>query len=356
MSRAASDGFDDAMFDDAMFDDAMFDVAAVESGLWAPGPYGPEDRLGTYNEATPERTAAALRQLDLSRPVLTFNLSETLFNGYPAFGRRRYEQHLVVTGYTPEPPFEGEVLRDRPRGPNRLTSHEERVVTSYNLGTKVNGLHHCGIGTMFYNGLRGPDIARSWGTTELDTPGWGPPLCTRGLLIDVLGYLIDAGRTEDLSESPDGRRLLRNDYRITLEDLLGAVDHQGLPPFAPGDAVLIRTGWRHLIRSDPRRYLNYSPGPFLRECRWLASFRPALVGNDTWAFETIDPAVRGDNLSPCHQELFMRHGIRIAEGLQLEDLAEARIDRFVFCHAPLPAEGATSSSAPPMAMANANHG
>jgi kynurenine formamidase len=335
------------------FDDAMFDVAAVEAGLWAPGPYGPDDRLGTYNEATPERAAAALRLLDLSSPVTTFNLSEILFNDFPAFGTRHYSQRLVVSGYAPDPPFDGEVQRSRPSGPNRLSSHEERVMTSYNLATKINGLHHCGIGTMFYNGLRGPDIARSWGTTELDTPGWGPPLCTRGLLIDVLGYLIDAGRTDDVSESPDGRPLLRNDYRITLEDLRDTIEHQGLPPFEPGDALLIRTGWRHLIRTDPERYLLYSPGPFLRECRWLATFRPALVGNDTWAFETIDPAVRGANLSPCHQELFIRCGIRIAEGLQLEDLAAAKVDRFVFCHAPLLAEGATSSSAPPMALANA---
>ena len=245
------------------------------------------------------------------------------------------------------------MLRSRPRGPNRLSSHEERVFTSYNLGTKINGLHHCGIGTMFYNGLRGPDIARSWGTTELDTPGWGPPFCTRGLLIDVLGYLIDTGRSEHLSEAPDGRPLLRDDYRITLEDLRAAADHQALPPFEPGDALLIRTGWRHLIRTDPERYLRYCPGPFLRECRWLATFRPAVVGNDTWAFETIDPAVRGDNLSPCHQELFLRCGIRIAESLQLEDLAGAGVDRFVFCHTPLLAEGATSSNAPPLAIANA---
>jgi kynurenine formamidase len=343
----------DDTFDDVIFDDALFDVAAVENGAWAPGPYGPLDRRGSYNEATPERSAAALRLLDLNAPVLTFNLSETLFNGFPAFGTRRYDQRLVVSGYSPEAPFDGEILRSRPRGPNRLSSHEERVTTSYNLATKINGLHHCGVGTMFYNGLRGPDIARSWGTTQLDTPGWGPPLCTRGLLIDVLGFKLDAGPAADLNESPDGRPLLRDDYRITIDDLRHAIRHQGLPAFSPGDAVLIRTGWRHLIRTDPERYLRYCPGPFLAECRWLATFRPAVVGSDTWAFETIDPAVRGDNLSPCHQELFMRHGIRIAESLQLEDLAAARIDRFVFCHAPLLADGATSSSAPPMALATA---
>ena len=43
-------------------------------------------------------------------------------------------------------------------------------------------------------------------------------------------------------------------------------------------------------------------GVFLRETRWLAQFRPALVGADTWCFETIDPAVTGPLVTPCHQE------------------------------------------------------
>jgi kynurenine formamidase len=330
----------------------MFDVAAVEAGAWFPGPYGPDDRLGTYNEVTPEKSAAALRMLDVRTAVRTFTLGETIFNGFPAFGNRPYQQRLVLAGYRPHEPFDGEVLGRRPRGPNRLSSNEERVTTSYNLGTKICGLHHCGVGPTFYNGVQGPDIARPWGATELDTPGWGPPLCTRGLLIDVLALKVEGDRRADLSASPDGRPLLRNDYRITLEDIRGAVDRQHLPAFEPGDALLVRTGWRHLLRTDPERYLRFGPGPFLRECRWLASFRPALVGADTWVFETIDPATRGDNLTPCHQELLVRFGIRIAEGLQLEDLAEAGIDRFVFCHNPLRAEGATASNAPPMALAN----
>jgi hypothetical protein len=50
----------------------------------------------------------------------------------------------------------------------------------------------------------------------------------------------------------------------------------------------------------------------------------------------------------------MRFGIRIAEALQLDELAAAGVDRFVFCHSPLRAEGATASNAPPMAVANVN--
>ena len=331
--------------------DELFDVEAVEAGAWAAGPYGSGDRLGTYNEVGPEKTAAALALLDLSLPVRTFSLGETLFNGFPAFGSRRYEQHLVVSGYEPASSFEGELAGVRPLGPNRLSYHEERVRTSYNLGTKVNGLHHCGVGAMFYGGVRGPDMARTWGTTELDTPSWGPPLCTRGLMVDVLALKVAAGEGAALIEV-DGTPVLADDYRITVEDLAGACERQGLPAFEPGDAVLLRTGWNHLIRVDPRRYLAGNPGPYLRECRWLARFRPALVGADTWAFEVVAAKVRGAHVSPCHQELFMRFGIRIVESARLDELAAAGVDRFVFCHSPLRAEGATASSSPPMALAN----
>ena len=329
----------------------MFDVDAVEAGAWAPGPYGPADRIGSYNEVTADKTRAALALLDLSRPVRTYGLGETLFNGFPAFGTREYDQQLVLAGYVPPDGFEGQVHGSRPRGANRLSHHEERVRTSYNLGTKVNGLHHCGVGGTFYNGLRGVDLARTWGTADLDTPGWGPPLCTRGLVYDVLGLVVAAGRSGDLI-SIEGAPALRDGYRVTVEDLEAAAGRQHLPQAGPGDVLLIRTGWNRLITADPSRYLASNPGPYLRECRWLAGRRPAIVGADTWAFETTDPAVRGDNISPCHQELFMRFGIRIAESVRLDELAAARVDRFVFCHSPLRARGATASSAPPMALAN----
>lgn len=61
----------------------------------------------------------------------------------------------------------------------------------------------------------------------------------------------------------------------------------------------------------------------------------------------------GGHPSACHQELGMWFGIRFGEGIHLEELAAAGVDRFVFCHAPLRAEGATSSSSPALAMAAA---
>lgn len=171
-------------FDDELFDDELFDVDAVAAGAWVPGPYGPGDELGTYNEVTPQKSAAALATLAGAEAVRTFHLGETLFEDFPAFGDRPYRQRLLVTGYQPPDGFEGILRRARPLGANRLSYHEERVTTTYNLGSKINGLLHCGVGSMFYNGFTGDRLARTWGAAHLDTVSWGPPIVTRGFLVD----------------------------------------------------------------------------------------------------------------------------------------------------------------------------
>ena len=332
------------------FDDAMFDVAAVESGAWVPGPYGPHDERGSFNEVTPGVTARALARLDPAKPVTTYDLSEELFDGFPAWGDREHVQRLVVTGYQPNSDFDGHLVDPQPQGPGRSSVHEERVATTFNLGTKVNGLHHVGVAEIFYNGYRGPEMARTWGTTRLGAETMGP-IVTRGVLVDVLGLHVAQDR-DTVEQTAAGASMLRAGYRITVEDIVDALAWAGVEdPIAPGDVVLLRTGWRNLITSDPARYLEGGPpGPYLRECRWLAARRPALVGSDTWCFEVIDPALSGGHLVPCHQELGMRFGIRIAEAVCTDDLARDGVHDFVFCFNPLRSRGAIASSAPPFAL------
>ena len=332
------------------FDDEMFDVDAVAAGAWVPGPYGSGDRLGSYNEVGPEKRAAALGILDGTAPPRTYSLGVEVFNGFPAFSDRRYEQRLVLAGYRPGGDFEGVVRHPQPLGPNRVSYHEEKVLTSYNLASKVNGLLHVGVGDLFYDGLRGDDIARSWGTALLDTTTWGAPLLTRGFLLDLVA--LETARGGAVFRAANGRPVLLDNHRVTLEDLRESAERQGLPGFEAGDVILLRTGWGNLIRSDPERFLGASPGPWLRETRWLASFRPAMVATDSWVWGTLDPEVTGGNYSACHQELCMRFGIRFGEGFGLETLADAGVDRFVFCHNPLAAEGATSASSPALAIAH----
>lgn len=333
-------------------DDAAFDPTAVEAGAWSPGPYGPGDVLGTYHEVTDAKRAAALALLDPVLPIRTFTLGDVLFDGYPAFGDRGLRQRLVVSGFVPAKPFAGVQQRERPWGPNRMSSLEERVETTWNLGSKINGLLHCGVGSSFYGGRKAEDLVSDHGVTVLDTTTWGPPLLTRGLLIDVLALKQAQGATRDLEPTRDGSSVLRGGYRLTVEDLEQAAARQRLPAFEPGDALLVRTGWVRLVRSDPERYRAASPGPYLREARWLARTRPALVGIDSWMFATSDADVAGRQVSPTLQLMLVRYGIRIGEGMLLEELAEAGVDRFVLCHDPLRVVGATASNAPATAIAS----
>lgn len=340
-------------FHDVVADDEMFDVAAVERGAWALSPYGPGDQRGTFNEVTPEKTRRALALISDDEPVQTYSLAEILHEGFPAWGTRRYVQRLVVTGYQPPSDFDGELVNPAPQGRGRSSVHEERVSLTYNMGTKVNGLHHVGIGDMFYNGFRGPEIARTWGTSHLGAETVGP-IVTRGILVDLVGAFVELGRIESLEIAQSGRPMLRSNYRVTVEDIESTLRWEGLTsPIEPGDVVLLRTGWRELLGDDPTRYLEGGPpGPYLRECRYLARRRPALIGSDSWCFEVVDPSVTNGFVMACHQELSTRFGIRIAEAVRTDDLAEDRAYEFVFCFNPLPALGAVASNSPPMAMAH----
>ena len=313
------------MTPDASFDDEPFDVEAVEAGAWVPGPYGPDDERGTYN------------------------LSETLFEGFPTIPGRQYQQTLCITGWPAPDGFEGVVSeRSEPIGPWRICSLEEQVSTTYNMGTKINGLHHVGVNGTFYNGFRLDDIARTWGTTKLGNEVQGP-IVTRGVLVDVLGYKIERA-PGDCQELADGEQMLADGYRVTVEDIEAALDFEGVTtPIGPGDVVLIRTGWRRLIALDPKRYMQgRRPGPHLRECRYLAARRPAIIAMDSWKFG-VHRDEPGVDMLP-HQELPGRYGIRVGEAVPSDDLARDGVYEFVFCFSPQNARGAVSGSCPPIAL------
>jgi kynurenine formamidase len=336
--------------------DEMFDVAAVEGGAWVPGPYGPGDQRGSFNEVTAEKTAAALALLDLRRPVKTYNLGELVFNGFPAFTHpalpppRSYEQRLTVMGYQAPPGFGGIQQVPVPQGPNRISAHEDRFTTTYHIATQIDGLGHVGVGAMFYNGFQGRDLADTHGLKFLGNENMGP-IVTRGVVIDVIGLKLVQGAINTYFKAADGHSVLRETYRITVGDIEEAMARQGIREITPGDVVLFHTGWSHLVRSEPKRYAEVEPGIYLSEARYLARFRPAIIGGDTWGLEIVDPNVTQGNLFPVHQELFMRHGIRIGEAILTESLVNDGISEFVFLVTPQNALGATGGNTPPAALA-----
>lgn len=343
--------------------DEMFDIDAVENGAWAPGPYGPDDQRGSFNEITPATTAAALGLLTPHRPVRTYNLGDLMFNGYPAYVTappRIYEQRLTVLGYQPPPEFfaeQGILQSPAPLGPNRISAHEERFPAggTYQIATQLDNLAHVGVGEMFYNGFTGPEIAAGHGTIKLGAEHMGP-IVTRGIVIDVLGLKVATGASDDYFVADNGEPVLNDDYRITVSDIEAALRWQRIDGPGPGDVVLFRTGWHHLVRLDPDRYLAAEPGIYLREARYLARHRPAIIGSDTWALESLNPDVTQGNMFPVHQELFMRFGIRIGEGIITDTLVDDDVYEFVYLFTPQYAEGATAANSAPAAMAQPGRG
>ena len=338
-----------------VFDDEPFDAEAVIAGAWAPGPYGADDQRGTFNEVTPEKTAAALARLDLTKPVKTYDLSETLENGFPAHADREFQQTLSIQGTAPPEGYEGLCPSPEPLGPRAICSLEERVSFTFNMGTKLNGLHHAGVGGRYYNGFHTQDIAETWGTTKLGMETQGP-IVTRGVVVDVLGHKVASGAEADLEILANGKPMLREAYRITVEDMEAALDWAEVrDPIGPGDAVLIHSGWRELIGLDPERYLaGQQSGIFLRECRWLAARRIALVGIDCWFFGAMMESSWTTMM--CHQEMAGKYGIHVGEAVRSDPLADDGVYDFVFSWAPHNARGAVSSNTPPIALGQPGDG
>jgi kynurenine formamidase len=362
------------------FTDEMFDVDAVLDGAWDETAfYRRGDQRGTLQEVTPKKTREALRVLDRRQPVVTYNLGELMFNGFPAFPSpepRLYNQRLLLSGYDPPPGYDGIFLSPTPLGPNRISFHEDRFKVSersspytytYQVGTQLDSLNHIGVGPVYYGGHRGPEIAETWGTSRLGNEHAGP-IVTRGILLDVLGLKLAQGATDVLETALNGSPHLAATYRITLEDLEAAMRRARLKTIERGDVVLIRTGWNQLLEphdpsgthepDDPdhpghpghQKYLTSEPGIYLREARWLASNRPAIVGADNWALEVAGDPVSGANVFPVHQELITHSGIRIGESIVTDRLAEDRVFEFVYIVTPQFALGATAGNTPPCAL------
>jgi kynurenine formamidase len=335
-------------------DDEMFDVQAVLDGAWVPGPYGPGDQRGSFNEVTPAKTAGALRLLDATKPVTTYNLGALLTNGAAAFASadpRVYEQRLFVTGYDPGPGFEGILASTEPAALNLLSINEERFPEggTYQIATQLDNLNHVGVGPMFYNGFTGPGFAETWGTNALGGENMGP-IVTRGIVLDIL-TLKQVQGAQDAYFTIDGRTMLDGQYRITVEDIQAAMRRQRTPQLKPGDVILLRTGWHHMAEIDPVRYTAEMPGIYLREARYLAQHRPAIIGGDSPALETFNPDITQGNAVPVHQLLFMRYGIRIGEGMVTDALVRDGVHTFVFVITPQMAKGSTAGNTPPAALA-----
>lgn len=352
--------------DDNDYDDEMFDWEAVSAGGYWVSPYGPSDQRGTFNEVTPERTGRALRSLRRGRSVNTYQLGEEMFNGFPAFPSdppRLHDMFLYVFGYDVAatsigPDFvenRGIQSGTEPFGPNGVIGHEERFDENFTfqIASQIDGLGHVGIATgderggWFYNDNYAPDLVTPTGLAKLGNDGMGP-IVTRGVIIDVVGMKVAAGATDSFFIAGNGQPVLNDSYRITIDDIEHALYRQRIRrPIGAGDVPILHTGWTHLVKEDPDRYLAQEPGIYLAEARYFADKKVAMVAGDTWGLEVLDPEVTGGFAFPCHQELFGKTGTRIGESFVTDAPIADHCYEGVFVATPENVPGATCGSTPP---------
>ena len=176
------------------------------------------------------------------------------------------------------------------------------------------------------------------------------PVATRAVIYDVVGLKVATGKSEDYFIAPSGEPVLRDDYHVTLDDLQACLRRQRVEQPGPGDVPILHTGWTHLVRSDPGRYLTQEPGIYLAEARYFADRKVALVATDSWGLEVLSPAVTGGNAFPCHQLLIVKEGVRIGESFVTDAAIADHCYEGVLIATPENVPGATCGSSPPVLL------
>lgn len=297
---------------------------------WWPSRWGPQDQAGASNWITPVKVLEAVKLIKTGK---IYNLDRVYESGMPAFGERVWA--LRIPGAPTGGPF----------GKNRLVYHDEFVATEIGqIGTQFDGLGHIGciVGKpgdltemRYYNGVTEAEMANAYGLQKLGVEHC-KPFFTRGILVDVAGL---KGRMLDKGEE------------ISLTDVLGALQREGIPDTSirPGDAIFFNTGWGTLWKKDNPRFSSGEPGIGLEVARWLAQKEISVFGSDTWATEVV-PNPNADLAFVVHHELITKHGIYNHENLDFTGLINDKIYEFVYVFAPLRMKGATGSPGHPIAI------
>ena len=297
---------------------------------WWPSRWGADDELGASNWITPDKVLGAAKLIKTGH---IYDLGHPYEAEMPLFGDRGFLLRI------PASPTGG------PFGKNQIIWHDEFLATEIGqVGTQFDGLGHIGVQAgaegdkkqmRYYNGFTEAEMGSAYGLQKLGVEKI-KPLFTAGMLIDLRAL---KGRMWNKGEE------------IGVSDLRAALSRQGIAEdtIQTGDVILLHTGWGQLWKNDNPRYNDGQPGIGLEAARWLAQKQVALVGADTWSIEVV-PNPNPDLAFPVHQELLVRHGIFLHENLNLKQLADDKVYRFVYVFAPVPIKGATGSPGRPIAI------
>jgi kynurenine formamidase len=283
--------------------------------------FGAGDQVGNLNYVTPEKTLAATKLVTRGK---AYRLGIETNKNTPAYPPRTFSLTVLQPGQAG-----GTTI-----GPNKLTGNDDIISGWVGVGSQLDGLAHIGIDNVYYNCLKGGEIAQADGMKKLGIEQV-PAIATRGVLLDMAGFL--------------GTDPVKEGTAFNRAEIEGAMKKQGVRSIERGDVVLFYTGWTKLIGQDNKRYNAGEPGLGLEGAKYLASLGVAMVGADTWGLEVV-PFEKGAGVFEVHQVLIPQNGIYILENINTEEMVKDRAWEFLFTLGPSRISGAVQAIINPIAI------
>jgi kynurenine formamidase len=292
--------------------------ASVLSQDWVPSRYGADDRIGAANNLSSDIVLQAARLITTGK---VYSLGVETAEDSPAYGSRTFTIDIIASG------------ANVPVGADVLTTHDERVTTSFGIGSQIDGLGHLGIGHQYYNGLTSEQIVADGGLVELGTHSI-PPIVTRGVLLDMARHF--------------GVDMVSDGAAFNRAQIEAAASAQGLQ-IRSGDVVLFHTGWMQLLGTDNQRFIAGQPGLGLEGAEYLADLGVVAVGADTPALEVI-PFENPQRAFAVHQTLLAKEGVYVLENMNTAELAADGVQEFMFVLGQPKFKGAVQTVVNPIAI------
>jgi kynurenine formamidase len=264
---------------------------------WWDSPWGEMDRLGNVNNLSAAGVKAAA---GLVRTGKVYALGVPTAPESAAYGTRKYtveRQPGPNADYTPN-------------GSQRVTSFDERIVSSMGIGTQIDGFGHLGVDHHYYNGVTGKEVATTRALQLADVP----PIVTRGVLIDMTKHY--------------GKANLEVGDTYNRAEIEAAMKAQGVT-VGKGDVVLFHTGWMAAkMMSEKDVYRSREPGLGEDGAIFLADLGVVAIGSDTVALEAL-PSPPGKAFI-VHQTLLAKKGVHVLETIDTNQLAADGVKEFLF--------------------------
>lgn len=266
----------------------------------APSKYGAGDTHGAMNNLSPEATIKAAKLVKFGK---VYALGVVTGPDTPAWPGRSTSVAVMAIDDGGGTPI----------GPNKVTGHDDVIMSFIGIGTQLDGFGHIGIDRVHYNGVHARDFYRPDGVTKFGTEAI-LPTATRGILLDM---------AKQYGMSP-----LNPGTAFNRKEIDAAAKAAGVT-IGKGDVVLFHTGWLATAKADPAKFIATQPGLGRDGAEYLASLGVVMVGADSSALEAIpfeDPA------APfiVHQTLLVKHGVHILENVDTAALAADGASEFLF--------------------------